>query len=178
MDRLAFEDRAYIESRHESPGGRGINAACVIHSFGGKPLAIFPSGGADARGYELREATTDSLDVSAPYVFNDRAATSSHEPLIEAGPRVRKVGARCIFDFPSGFPSRASTSAKLASAARGSVLNKIKSFIVLSRIHPNSQRLTLELPTPRYLANCCWLIPRLRRRSFIWLLVSSPCFSQ
>jgi fructose-1-phosphate kinase PfkB-like protein len=49
VDRLAFEDRAYIESRHESPGGRGINAACVIHSFGGKPLAIFPSGGADAR---------------------------------------------------------------------------------------------------------------------------------
>src|ERR1035441_3154962 len=78
---------------------------------------------ADARGYELREATTYSLDLSAPYVFNDRAATSSHEPLIEAGPRVRKVGARCIFDFPSGFPSRASTSAKLASAARGSVLN-------------------------------------------------------
>ena len=45
VERLAFEDRAYIDSRHESAGGRGINAACVIHSFGGQPLAIFPSGG-------------------------------------------------------------------------------------------------------------------------------------
>ena len=52
VDRLAFEDRAYIESRHESAGGRGINAACVIHSFGGKALAIFPSGGANGKFIE------------------------------------------------------------------------------------------------------------------------------
>jgi 1-phosphofructokinase family hexose kinase len=45
VDRLAFEDRAYIDSTGESPGGRGINAACVIHSFGGKSLAIITSGG-------------------------------------------------------------------------------------------------------------------------------------
>jgi len=45
VERLAFEDRTYIESRRESAGGRGINAACVIHGFGGKPQAIFPSGG-------------------------------------------------------------------------------------------------------------------------------------
>ncbi len=49
VDRLAFEDRAYIDSRHESAGGRGINAACVIHSFGGKPFAIFPSGGKNGK---------------------------------------------------------------------------------------------------------------------------------
>src|SRR5205085_7262057 len=54
VDRLAFEDRAYIESTGESPGGRGINAACVIHSFGGKSLAIVASGGeAGARLQEL-----------------------------------------------------------------------------------------------------------------------------
>jgi len=52
VDRLAFEDRAYIESRSESPGGRGINAACVIHSFGGQPLAIFPSGGKNGKCFE------------------------------------------------------------------------------------------------------------------------------
>ena len=45
VDRLAFEDRAYITSSRESAGGRGINAACVIHSFGGKTLAIATSGG-------------------------------------------------------------------------------------------------------------------------------------
>ena len=52
VDRLAFEDRAYIDSRHESAGGRGINAACVIHAFGGKPLAIFPSGGNNGKCIE------------------------------------------------------------------------------------------------------------------------------
>ena len=52
VDRLAFEDRAYIDSRHESAGGRGINAACVIHSFGGKALAIFPSGGSNGKFIE------------------------------------------------------------------------------------------------------------------------------
>jgi len=45
VDRLAFDDRAYILSSKDSPGGRGINAASVIHSFGGKTLAIFPAGG-------------------------------------------------------------------------------------------------------------------------------------
>ncbi|MCC6857158.1 MAG: 1-phosphofructokinase family hexose kinase [Bryobacterales bacterium] len=44
-DRLAFEDRAYITSKHDSPGGRGINASCVIHAFGAKTLALLTSGG-------------------------------------------------------------------------------------------------------------------------------------
>lgn len=44
-DRLVFEDRAYILSTNESAGGRGINAASVIHAFGGKTLAILTSGG-------------------------------------------------------------------------------------------------------------------------------------
>ena len=52
VDRLAFEDRAYIDSRHDSAGGRGVNAACVIHSFGAKPLAIFPSGGKNGKRVE------------------------------------------------------------------------------------------------------------------------------
>jgi len=45
VDRLVFEDRAYILSTSESAGGRGINASCVIHSFGGRTLAITVSGG-------------------------------------------------------------------------------------------------------------------------------------
>lgn len=44
-DRLAFEDRAYITSKRDSAGGRGINASCVIHSFGGKTVAITTCGG-------------------------------------------------------------------------------------------------------------------------------------
>ncbi len=51
-DRLVFEDRAYIVANSESAGGRGINASCVIHSFGGKTLAIAPSGGATGKKFE------------------------------------------------------------------------------------------------------------------------------
>ena len=54
VDRLAFEDRAYIRSSYDSPGGRGINASRVVHAFGGKTLAIAPAGGAGGkrfRGY-------------------------------------------------------------------------------------------------------------------------------
>ncbi len=45
VDRLVFEDRAYILSRSDSPGGRGMNASRVLHSFGAKTLAIVTSGG-------------------------------------------------------------------------------------------------------------------------------------
>jgi 1-phosphofructokinase family hexose kinase len=42
-----FEDRAYIQSRTDSAGGRGINASRVLHCFGAKTLAILTSGGAN-----------------------------------------------------------------------------------------------------------------------------------
>ena len=53
VDRLAFEDRGYILETSESPGGRGINASRVIHMFGGKTLAIAPSGGATGKRFEV-----------------------------------------------------------------------------------------------------------------------------
>ncbi len=52
VDRLVFEDRAYITSSRESAGGRGINAACVIHSFGGKAMGIVPAGGESGAHFE------------------------------------------------------------------------------------------------------------------------------
>lgn len=45
VDRLAFEDRSYVNSSRESAGGRGINASSVIHSFGGATRAVITSGG-------------------------------------------------------------------------------------------------------------------------------------
>ncbi len=45
VDKLVFEDRAYIVDRTEAAGGRGINASHVIHNFGGKTLALLTSGG-------------------------------------------------------------------------------------------------------------------------------------
>ena len=52
IDRLAFEDRAYINSSRESAGGRGINVSSVIHSFGGETLAVLISGGDSGRRLE------------------------------------------------------------------------------------------------------------------------------
>jgi 1-phosphofructokinase family hexose kinase len=54
VDRLVFEDRAYIESRTEAAGGRGINAARVLTSFGATALAITTSGGDVGRKFEER----------------------------------------------------------------------------------------------------------------------------
>ncbi len=48
-DRLVFEDRAYILATSESAGGRGINASCVIHAFGGRTMAVAPYGGKSGR---------------------------------------------------------------------------------------------------------------------------------
>lgn len=46
---MVFEDRAYILSRSDSAGGRGINASRVLHSFGAETLAIVTSGGANGK---------------------------------------------------------------------------------------------------------------------------------
>ena len=58
VDRLVFEDRAYILSRSDSAGGRGMNASRVLHSFGAKTLAIVTSGG--AKGERLEKLAAKS----------------------------------------------------------------------------------------------------------------------
>ena len=55
VDRLVFEDRAYIESTTEAAGGRGINAARVLSSFGANTIAITTSGPRDG-GRRFEEA--------------------------------------------------------------------------------------------------------------------------
>ena len=52
VDRLVFEDRAYIESTTEAAGGRGINAARVLTSFGAPVTAITTSGREIGRKFE------------------------------------------------------------------------------------------------------------------------------
>ncbi len=52
VDKLVFEDRAYITNRSEAAGGRGVNASHVIHTFGGKTLALLASGGASGQRME------------------------------------------------------------------------------------------------------------------------------
>ncbi len=57
VDKLVFEDRAYILGRSEAAGGRGINASQVIHSFGGETVALLASGG-DA-GLRMERSLTE-----------------------------------------------------------------------------------------------------------------------
>jgi 6-phosphofructokinase 2 len=52
VDRLVFEDRAYILSTTEAAGGRGINAARVLTSFGARAMAVTTSGPELGRKYE------------------------------------------------------------------------------------------------------------------------------
>jgi len=52
VDRLVFEDRAYILSTTESAGGRGINSSSVLSSFGSSTLAILVSGGRNGERLE------------------------------------------------------------------------------------------------------------------------------
>ncbi len=64
VDRLVFEDRAYIESTTEMPGGRGINAARVLVSFGSETVAITTSGRETGRKMEeLLQKDTFEKDV-------------------------------------------------------------------------------------------------------------------
>ena len=45
VDKLVFEDRAYIQSASDTAGGRGVNASRVLHDFGSKTTAILTTGG-------------------------------------------------------------------------------------------------------------------------------------
>lgn len=45
VDKLVFEDRSYMRSSADSPGGRGINASRVLNCYGAETLAILPVGG-------------------------------------------------------------------------------------------------------------------------------------
>lgn len=52
VDRLVFEDRAYIQSTTETAGGRGINASRLLTSFGVENTAITTSGREVGRKFE------------------------------------------------------------------------------------------------------------------------------
>jgi 6-phosphofructokinase 2 len=100
VDRLAFEDRAYILDNYESAGGRGINAACVIHSFGGDALAILTAGG--DTGCRLQEHLSHSgfrtavvpiaNEIRTNLTITDRHGLTVN--LNEAGPHVSKAEVR------------------------------------------------------------------------------------
>ncbi len=97
VDRLVFDDRAYVTSSSESGGGRGINSASVIHAFGGKTLAVVLAGGkSGARlekflkccGFEIAVVPTRS-EVRTNMVITDKQGLTIK--LNETGERVQKT---------------------------------------------------------------------------------------
>ncbi len=97
VDRLAFEDRAYINSSRESAGGRGINSSCVIQSFGGDTTAVFTSGGASGKrleelqkgcGYRILVVPIEN-EIRTNFTITDRHGLTVN--LNEAGPELSKA---------------------------------------------------------------------------------------
>ncbi len=70
VDRLAFEDRGYIQSTTEAAGGRGINSARVLTSFGANTVAITTSGRDTGRRFE-EKLQDDRFDKEVVKIRND-----------------------------------------------------------------------------------------------------------
>ena len=107
VDRLAFEDRAYVNSSRDSAGGRGINASCVIHSFGGKTTAVFPCGGDSGKrlenlqvgcGYCVKIVPIDS-SIRTNMTITDRHGLTVN--LNEKGPTLTKAEVAHASDHPA-----------------------------------------------------------------------------
>ena len=96
VDRLAFEDRSYINSSRESAGGRGLNSSCVVHSFGGKTVAVLPCGGGTGKRLEaLLSGCAFSIslvpiqnDIRTNFTITDKHGLTVN--LNEAGPILAK----------------------------------------------------------------------------------------
>jgi 1-phosphofructokinase family hexose kinase len=97
VDRLAFEDRAYINSIRESAGGRGINASCVIHAFGGETMPVLISGGSSGKRLEGLLKSTGMRFTPVPVkhaVRTNLTITDKHGLTVnlnEAGPILKKA---------------------------------------------------------------------------------------
>jgi 1-phosphofructokinase family hexose kinase len=114
VDRLAFEDRAYINSTRESAGGRGIIASSVIHTFGGQTLALLISGGAAGKRLE-EHLRRDGLPFQVVPVANEirtnLTITDKHGLTVnlnEAGPTLSKVEVASVEQAVAGTLDRAS----------------------------------------------------------------------
>lgn len=97
VDRLVFEDRAYIGSTSEAAGGRGINVSRVLSRFGAKTTAITTSGREMGRKFE-QELQHDSFDKEIVKIHSNirlNIAVSDRQGLSirlnERGPKLSKI---------------------------------------------------------------------------------------
>ena len=97
VDRLVFEDRAYIESTIEAAGGRGINASRILNRFGCRTIAITTSGKEAGRIFEekLQQDTFEKEivrirnNIRINLTISDRQGLSVK--LNERGPAMSKL---------------------------------------------------------------------------------------
>jgi 1-phosphofructokinase family hexose kinase len=98
VDRLVFEDRAYIESTTETAGGRGINAARVLTGLGANVIAIMTSGtGEGGRRFEHalqheafgKELVKIRQQIRTNVTISDRKGLSIK--LNELGPKIAQA---------------------------------------------------------------------------------------
>jgi 1-phosphofructokinase family hexose kinase len=97
VDRLVFEDRAYIDSTTEAAGGRGINAARMLTSFGAQTVAVTTSGRDVGRLFEeqlqhdtfTKEIVRISSNIRTNLTISDRQGLSVK--LNERGPKLTKA---------------------------------------------------------------------------------------
>ena len=124
VDRLAFEDRGYILSTSESPGGRGINASRVIHSFGGETVAIATTGGATGKRFE---SLTDCCNFPMELVRTEQEMRTNLTITDKQGLTVKlnEVGA----------PLSAKSLGKIAAAVEKN-LSKSSWFMICGSVPP------------------------------------------
>lgn len=97
VDRLVFEDRAYIESTTEAAGGRGINAARVLTAFGAEVVALTTSGRETGRKFEehlqhdqfAKEIVKIRNGIRTNLTISDRQGLSVK--LNERGPKMSQI---------------------------------------------------------------------------------------
>jgi 1-phosphofructokinase family hexose kinase len=103
VDRLVFEDRAYIESTTEAAGGRGINVSRVLSGFGATTTAITLAGRDVGRKFE-QQLQHDSFEKEIVKIRSNirlNIAISDHQGLSvklnERGPKLSKLEQDRIF---------------------------------------------------------------------------------
>jgi 1-phosphofructokinase family hexose kinase len=114
VDHLVFEDRAYILARSEAAGGRGINAARVLASFGAKTEAVLAAGG--EAGEKIEKLL--KADAFTSHIVKIRAESRTNltisdkqgltVKLNEPGPRVESNELKAVKKAVEGRVSKAS----------------------------------------------------------------------
>jgi 1-phosphofructokinase family hexose kinase len=154
VDRLAFEDRAYINSIRESAGGRGINASSVIHAFGGETLPVLISGGRTGKRLEGLLKSRGMRFAMVPIksaIRTNLTITDKHGLTVnlnEAGPTLKKAdvtrveqAVRETLDHASWLMICGSVPPGVPSTFYGRLISMARKKKVKTLLHTNGEAL-------------------------------------